>query len=369
MKQTTWNLDWKGEYVRVAADGASASAGDDGSSIRLPTSKLLDGPGFKELLTACSCPSADISHIRHLLTESGVSPNSVSDAITFVNDGHSPLLDASGNGNTEVVQLLLRHGANVNQVTITGIGIQPKDTPLFAAIAEGHAEVACILMAHGADLFIKILNIPILHAAPPPSEVYPFILNHARARGLEFRLFHETDDLGQTVFHHTAESSHVDEGQGLRILLKHYARVTADRVKAIQTTTGISKDAAELTISYLPNFMNQTDNTGDTALDTLVNTLGRLGSRLGFTRGVMGFEWKCSKAKHWLDSIKLLLAHGTDPSKGVIRRVARHIGYWTAERDKERHFARFAGGFMWPIDNALRTLAEAQRCLIVATKD
>jgi ankyrin repeat protein len=57
----------------------------------------------------------------------------------------TPLLNASGNGHRELVELLIANGADVNTRYWNG-------TPLLAAAAAGHTDVVKLLIAKGADV-------------------------------------------------------------------------------------------------------------------------------------------------------------------------------------------------------------------------
>lgn len=67
--------------------------------------------------------------------------------------GFTPLLHASSNGHLEVVKLLLANGAEIDAKENT-VGW----TPLMYASKYGHLEVVKLLLAKGADKKIKDLN-------------------------------------------------------------------------------------------------------------------------------------------------------------------------------------------------------------------
>ncbi len=74
------------------------------------------------------------------LLSTGVSIN------TADGDGDTALMEAAGDGNAEVVRLLIKHGANVNAADEDG------ETALMMAADEGHTEVVRLLIKAGADL-------------------------------------------------------------------------------------------------------------------------------------------------------------------------------------------------------------------------
>ena len=90
-----------------------------------------------------SMAASDITEIRRLIA--------VRADVNVINKkGVTPLWEASWNGHTEVVKLLLDAGAYVN-IADTIIGI----TPLCMASFEGHYEVVKLLLDAKADVNIK----------------------------------------------------------------------------------------------------------------------------------------------------------------------------------------------------------------------
>ena len=60
----------------------------------------------------------------------------------------TPLQTAAAYGNTEIIQLCLKHGADVNTISVY------YGTALQAAAAEGHKDMAQLLLSHGANIKI-----------------------------------------------------------------------------------------------------------------------------------------------------------------------------------------------------------------------
>jgi hypothetical protein len=79
---------------------------------------------------------------------SGADPNAVND------EGLPLLIEAAGLGQTEMVQMLLKHGANVN-LRHTADPNKHGDTALLVAFYKGHLQTAQLLLAAGADLRAK----------------------------------------------------------------------------------------------------------------------------------------------------------------------------------------------------------------------
>lgn len=65
------------------------------------------------------------------------------------NVGYTPLSNAAGKGNLNLVRVLIKSGANVNHKNLSG------NTPLMAAASEGHLEVVKFLISQNADVYQK----------------------------------------------------------------------------------------------------------------------------------------------------------------------------------------------------------------------
>lgn len=63
--------------------------------------------------------------------------------------GDSPLIDATNNGNVEIVQCLIQHGANLNIQAFAKKSANNR-TPLYFAVKNGHEQLVNILLENGA---------------------------------------------------------------------------------------------------------------------------------------------------------------------------------------------------------------------------
>lgn len=100
--------------------------------------------GASALVMASS--SSDMEYVAELLKK-GANPN-----IKFNKKNFTILMDASMEGNVELISSLLSYGANINEVDSTG-----KSALIYAAI-EGHKEVIQVLLKNGANSKIKDLK-------------------------------------------------------------------------------------------------------------------------------------------------------------------------------------------------------------------
>ena len=85
--------------------------------------------------------SGDVQKLSDLITQ-GADVNQTEE------QGLSPLHVAAGQGNCEVVQLLVDAKANINLATTDGKGIYP----LFVASEKGHCEVVRLLLSANANI-------------------------------------------------------------------------------------------------------------------------------------------------------------------------------------------------------------------------
>jgi len=88
-----------------------------------------------------------ISDIAHLLIAAGADPNRTD--VSF-----SPLIQASGYGELDVMEDLIEHGANVNEVSSS------KYTPMSRAFQTGDVEVIKMLIEHGGSVEIAVQSTP-----------------------------------------------------------------------------------------------------------------------------------------------------------------------------------------------------------------
>jgi ankyrin repeat protein len=88
-----------------------------------------------------------ISDIAHLLIAAGADPNRTD--VSF-----SPLIQASGYGELDVMEDLIEHGANVNEVSSS------KYTPMSRAFQTGDVEVIKMLIEHGGSVEIAVQSNP-----------------------------------------------------------------------------------------------------------------------------------------------------------------------------------------------------------------
>lgn len=107
------------------------------------------------------------------------------------NYGVTALMFASGNGNTEMVEYLLKRGANINRKAAQG------HTALTWAIDSNHHEIVVFLIQNGADINVKnaIGETPLHRAVGKDFSMVAEILIRAGAR------VDETMDSGATPLH------------------------------------------------------------------------------------------------------------------------------------------------------------------------
>ncbi len=78
-------------------------------------------------------------------------------------NGVTPLFAAAGNGDTAILEALIRHGANVNAAVFStfvyeGETVAQGCTPLMAALAGNHSKTVDLLLKNGADVGLADIN-------------------------------------------------------------------------------------------------------------------------------------------------------------------------------------------------------------------
>lgn len=127
--------------LALLAENAEAQQWLDWPQWRLPMRRMHSGDLCAAVL------SKDLAAVRRLL------------ALAVPVNGHdgkgsTALIHACGQGQTELVPLLLAHGAQVDLPAGNGV------TPLWAAISQGHDELVRVLLAHGADSRLAVAGYP-----------------------------------------------------------------------------------------------------------------------------------------------------------------------------------------------------------------
>lgn len=100
---------------------------------------------YVDICTACYL--GDINRVRELLREDPSLANRSSAYVTYYPCSGTPMRNAAGAGQIEIVKLLLEHGADPN---LPEQGIAPRGHGLYAAVSNGHYEIAKLLLEHGA---------------------------------------------------------------------------------------------------------------------------------------------------------------------------------------------------------------------------
>jgi ankyrin repeat protein len=92
--------------------------------------------------------AGDLGRVRELLDQDPSLANHVTPYLTYSLGAGTPLRNAAGTGQLEIVELLLERRADPN---VPEEGIAPRGHALYSAVAGGHLEIAKLLLEHGAD--------------------------------------------------------------------------------------------------------------------------------------------------------------------------------------------------------------------------
>jgi RNA polymerase sigma factor (sigma-70 family) len=100
---------------------------------------------YVDICTACYI--GDIARVRELLADDASLANRPSDYVSYYACSGTPMRNAAGGGQIDIVKLLLDHGADPN---LPEEGIAPRGHGLYAAVYNGHYDIAKLLLEHGA---------------------------------------------------------------------------------------------------------------------------------------------------------------------------------------------------------------------------